>query len=518
MSSDIVSPSTVPRSLLWRPNAIVFISNFCIMVLELVAGRIVAPYVGVSLYTWTSIIGIVLAGISLGNYLGGMLADRYGSLRLLGLVFISGGSMSLLILGVDWAGQNLAAGLPIVPRILVLTTVLFFPPSTLLGMTSPIVAKLAVQDLTRTGVTVGKIYAAGTAGSIAGTFATGFFLIARFGTHTIVWAVAVVITSMGLMFLLQRGAVAGALIVIAAGVSSFGADRAGLLEGPCLEETNYFCIRVVPDERDGQQVRKLVLDRLVHSFNSLTDPTVLTYDYETMYAELTGYLAVENSAPRALFIGGGGYTFPRYMEAVYPDSHLEVIEIDPGVTEIAYAALGLSRDTEIVTHNTDARQFMTRPPSAPFDIIFGDAFNDFSVPYHLTTNGFNELVADWLAPDGLYVVNLIDNARGDFLWAFVHTLQETFAYVYVAPVLENWELSPHSTFVIVASAAPLDDTRLVRAAIDTGSNTFAAKRLDDDAVDEALAAADPVRLTDRYAPVEQMLAPAYRNVVEPESP
>ncbi len=61
---------------LWQPDLIVFVSSGCIMILELVAGRIVAPYVGVSLYTWTGIIGVVLAGISLGNYLGGWLADR----------------------------------------------------------------------------------------------------------------------------------------------------------------------------------------------------------------------------------------------------------------------------------------------------------------------------------------------------------------------------------------------------------------------------------------------------------
>ncbi len=83
---------------LWRPSLIVFISNACVMVIELVAGRIVAPFIGVSLYTWTSIIGIILAGMSLGNYVGGKLADRYASRRLLGTLFILAGLGSISVL------------------------------------------------------------------------------------------------------------------------------------------------------------------------------------------------------------------------------------------------------------------------------------------------------------------------------------------------------------------------------------------------------------------------------------
>src|SRR5512137_418142 len=76
---------------------VVFIASFCTMVIELVAGRIMAPYVGVSLYTWTSIIGVVLAGISIGAYAGGILADRFPTPRTLGwLLFLSGlGALSI---------------------------------------------------------------------------------------------------------------------------------------------------------------------------------------------------------------------------------------------------------------------------------------------------------------------------------------------------------------------------------------------------------------------------------------
>src|SRR5512136_2222537 len=77
---------------------VVFVASFCTMVIELVASRIMAPYIGVSLYTWTSIIGVVLAGMSLGNFLGGAVADRRGSRATLSAIYLAGGLSSAGIL------------------------------------------------------------------------------------------------------------------------------------------------------------------------------------------------------------------------------------------------------------------------------------------------------------------------------------------------------------------------------------------------------------------------------------
>ncbi len=507
------SASALERAWTWQPYAIVFVSSACIMVLELVAGRIVAPYVGVSLYTWTTIIGVVLAGISLGNYLGGRLADRWGSPHLLGWLFLAAGAASFLVLAVDWLGVRLPAW-PIVLEILFLVTLLFFLPCVILGTISPVVAKLAVRDLSRTGTTVGKIYAAGTVGSIVGTFLTGFVLIARFGTHAIVWGVALVLIAIGLILLLRGRwpALLAAVGLVAGGLLLAGWQ--GWTKGPCSLETNYFCIKVADQERSGEPVRVLILDRLVHSFTSMEDPTRLVYGYEQMYAEATAYQAQRNDDLAALFIGGGGYTFPRYMEVVYPDSDLDVIEIDPGVTSVALSLLGLPKNTRIRSFNEDARLFLQRDPQQSYDLIMGDAFNDFSVPYHLTTREFNERVRSWLAPDGLYLVNIIDGPRGDFLRAYTHTLAQTFPYVYLAPTIDGWRESPRSTFVLVASNTPLDMDAL--ASTGDGSSLLARQLVSAQDLAALLAEAPPVLLTDQFAPVDQMLAPAFREEI-PES-
>src|SRR5215475_2315693 len=175
---------------MWLSCLLAFISSFCTLVIELIAGRIMAPYIGVSLYTWTSIIGIVLAGMSAGNFFGGYVADRYASRRTLGLIFIAGCIATLAILVVTSAIEGRTFGLSFLPRIVLSIALIFFVPSFVLGMVSPMVVKLALGSLERSGHTVGTIYAASTVGSIVGTFVTGFWLISWLGTRTIVWIVA----------------------------------------------------------------------------------------------------------------------------------------------------------------------------------------------------------------------------------------------------------------------------------------------------------------------------------------
>lgn len=513
-----------PAPRVWAGALIVFVSSACMMVLELVAGRIVAPYVGVSLYTWTTIIGVILAGMSLGNYLGGRLADRWASYGLLSLLFFVGGLTSIAVLFVDTVGLALPDAWPIVLRIVVLVASVFFVPAVLLGTISPIVTKLAVRDLARTGSTVGRISAAGTVGSIVGTFATGFLLISLFGTHAIVWGVAVVLFLMALGFFVaglgrRDRAIASLLVLGVLGGATFAASNQGWIRSRCSLETNYFCIKVQEDPRRGDSVRVLVLDRLVHSYSDLDDPRRLVYGYENIYAEVTRYQSLNQAKLSALFIGGGGYTFPRYMEALYPNSDLDVIEIDPEVTRTAYDLLGLKPGTRVRTFNEDARMFLAREPDREYSLIMGDAFNDYSVPYHLTTREFNERVRAWLAGDGIYMVNLIDGPRRDFLRVYVNTLLQTFENVQVVPAIRSWRESPRVTFVILASQAPINVDRFERIDAGDGETLLADLVLPPETVSAILSEGKLSILTDRYAPVDQMLAPVARGeVARPDTP
>lgn len=487
---------------------IVFLSNFCVLVLELVAGRLLAPTIGVNLYTWTSVIGVILAGISLGNYLGGRFADRYASRRTLALAFLLSAFASLTIL---WVVDIIGApriNIPVIAWVLLTVTAVFLLPSTLLGTISPIIVKLTLTDLKQTGNVVGRIYAAGAAGSIIGTFATGFFLISWLGTRAIIMGVAAALLLLGLIIGLSKPKKSPLPLLLAAiifgGLTGITYQQ-GKLAGPCFQETNYFCIQIHADGETGRS-RLLLLDRLLHSIVDLDEPTKLVYGYEQLYGDVvTAVYPPGTTNPDTLFLGGGGYVFPRFVEANFPHSQIDVVEIDPAVTELNYTELALSQATRIVSYNEDARQFFNRiDTDRQYEIIFGDTFNDVSVPYHLTTLEFNEMVAQHLADDGLYLINVIDGRHLQFLHAYVNTLRQTFPTIYVSPTGIEPGTSSRQTFVIVATRGNTAVNKL-----------FTAPPLADQFLSlsqlEAYWPQDtPLLLTDDFVPVDNLLESVLR--------
>ena len=683
-------------------NLVVFVSSVCIMVVELCASRLIASYLGSSLYTWTSVIGVVLAGISIGNYLGGKLADRVEPRRALGWQFLVAGLATLAILVLNPIASQLSrsqpSNLPWQYWVMVLVGVVFLLPAITLGTISPVTASLALRHSQKTGATVGNIYAWGAMGSIVGTFLAGFWLIGNLGTHHILWITASVLLVMGA---LMAGGQRGLRMLLLAGglqlavwlglLSSLTGNQAeavtrslfaqvGPLRGvpqqldrattelaeltlvrddskreldalqlaelageevapkvaeatervtslnqemerfvqrllPLRErqrkldrwgvwanglgrklhdvglqlglrndqlseyydESDYYTISIYPIEHDGETVKILRLDYLIHSYYNPAHPTRLHYDYEQVYAALTeraretarqkwsvvfdpppaspdfaaslgdkanytpatGLLTCEGALTPAqvidllqgvsdpqlwqavtqtwrdeslawraatqftegkltipldpdpparaaldeltgdvvydpalgglvcsqpfsierafevlatgvhrpsvekirelyglgrqistLFIGGGGFIFPRWVEAEFPNQpRIDVAEIDPAVLQAVQAELGLPREfgppsegkTWVSPHLGDARKFVDdrvagnlqlaseNQPLVRYDVVYGDAFNDLSVPWHLTTREFSEKIRALLTPhEGMYLVNLID--------------------------------------------------------------------------------------------------------------
>jgi spermidine synthase len=237
------------------------------------------------------------------------------------------------------------------------------------------------------------------------------------------------------------------------------------------------------------------------------DPTALGYGYERAYAELTAAHAAGRESLDTLFIGGGGYAFPRYVAAVYPEATVDVIEIDPAVTEATHEHLGLSRATRIRSFNQDARSFLLewRDPKR-YDIVYGDAFNDLSIPFHLTTVEFNRLLADRLKPDGIYLANVIDRLEGgEFLKAYANALRRVFPHVQIFARGEAALPFDRNTYVVLASRLPLDRARLA-AATATQEAYLATRPLPPERLAAYLASGRALVLTDDFAPVDQLLA------------
>jgi spermidine synthase len=498
---------------MWISCLLAFISSACTLVIEIIAGRIMAPYIGVSLYTWTSIIGVVLAGMSVGNFVGGVVADRFASRRTLGLIFMAGGVSSLSILVVTHAIVGTTFGLSFLPRIVVYVAAIFFLPSFVLGMVSPVVVRLALATLERSGHIVGTIYACSTIGSIVGTFLTGFYLISWLGTRTIVWLVAVILLVTGVLIALadrqkSRTAVLGAGAVALAIFTVVGMRwAAGQYAAPCDVESNYYCIKVLETSQNGHGARMLMLDRLIHSFIVPDDPRALDYGYERAYSNLTQAHATGRPQIDALFIGGGGYSFPRYIEAVYPSSTVDVIEIDPAVIAVVYDRLGLPRSSRIRSFNQDARVFLTEwTDPKQYDFIYGDAFNDLSIPYHLTTVEFNRIIASRLKANGVYLSNIIDKFEGgEFLKAEANALRTVFPHVYIFGRGQAFDPFDRNTYVLMASRAPLN-----RAALDAitarDEPPLRTTPLSVDRFNAYVTSGRAITLTDDFVPVDQLLA------------
>lgn len=504
---------------LFEAYIITFIASFCSLVIEMVAGRILAPFVGVSIYTWTSIIGIILAGISIGAYIGGKLADRFTSKRTLGWLLLLSGVAALSIIPL----ANLVAAyrfpFSLMWRIFTVTALIFFIPGCILGTISPVVVRLTLQNLDRAGNVIGKIYAFSTLGAIAGTFATGFVLISWMGTRNIIVAMGVILLvaafSSGMLF---RTAKAFVVFLVAALLLVTGAyGLAGRIPGVdrfyYYKESDYFTIKLTTktsmDQKTPLQV--MVLDNLIHSYVALDNPLHIEYEYERIYAEVLRWLYSSDAGFRALTIGGGGYTFPRYMEAAYPAAQLDVVEIDPQVTKVVYEHLGLPKNTRIRTFNTDGRWFVMNCKDK-YDLIFTDAFNDLSIPYHLTTKEFIEELKTILTPSGILMSNVIDNfQKGAFLPSYMKTLTTVFGennvhLISVHPDFANLKIS---TFIVIAHNGNLNirafDDWLKHKLGSQAKSALVSPEMTKAFLDKTQA----IVICDDYAPVDNLIAPVF---------
>ncbi len=498
---------------------ITFIASFCSLVIEMVAGRILAPFVGVSLYTWTSIIGVILAGISIGAYIGGRLVDSFPRRRTLGILLFLSGIAALGIIPLT----NLVAAyrfpFSLMWRIFAVTSIIFFVPGCILGTISPVVVRLTLQTLNRAGNVIGKIYAFSTLGAIMGTFATGFLLISWMGTRNIIFTMGIILIVTALFsggFLKKKGA-AAAIIVICAVVlvPLYNWAFRIPIKAPhyFYKESDYYTIKLsrTTGSDKGTRLQALILDNLIHSYVSLDNPYHIEYEYERIYGEVLKWLYQPDSAFSTLSIGGGGYTFPRYMELAYPKAHIEVVEIDPEVTSVVYRYLGLPQSTRIKSFNTDGRWFVMNCKET-YDVIFTDAFNDLSIPYHLTTKEFVGQLNARLSPDGMLMSNIIDNfQKGTFLPSYIKTLQTVFGdrNVYLISVSPDFKNLRISTFIVIATKGKHDMKEFDAWLKQKFQGKAKSALVSDELVQQMLSRPGSIVIRDDYAPVDNLIAPVF---------
>ncbi len=421
--------------------------------------------------------------------------------RLVGPLLIAGGALTLAVVPmVGIAGDIRLRSDPV--GIVVFTALCVFAPAAVLSAVSPTVVKIQLRDLAQTGTVVGRLSAIGTVGAIAGTFLTGFVLVAAVPTRPMIigLGIALVVAGVILGTWLARSqrvllAVLGLATLVVGAAWTIAAPQ------PCERESAYFCIRVDEGGADGPTVRTLRLDTLRHAIVDLEDPTWLGFAYTQAFGDVIDALGPPGSTIEALHLGGGGFTMPRYINATRPGSRNVVLELDPEVLATAREELGLVTRDDLEVRTGDARVGITEAPTDGYDLVVGDAFGGLAVPWHLATRELVAEVARVLRPDGHYILNVIDYPPLRFARAEAATLRDVFHHVAILgpPTLATGRSG--GNVILVASDAPLPVDAILAADERRGGGNVLVS--DPAEVDDWIGDAQP--LTDDFAPVDQLI-------------
>ncbi|WBB66291.1 fused MFS/spermidine synthase [Micromonospora sp. WMMD812] len=513
-SSDVTVPPArpAPPSVHALPNGLaaflVFFSSGAVLVLETVALRLVGPYVGVTLQVTSSVIGIALAAIAYGAWTGGWLADRRDPRPLLAPALVLAGIATAITLPVvRYAGEVLRGGAA--SAILLLVALAVFVPAALLAAVTPLVVKLQLADLRRTGQVVGRLSGIGTLGGITATLLTGFVLVAALPSTVILLALAVSlgVTGLGIGWYLRRQvrtelpgpARAKAALAV---LGLVGAGLTTVAPNPCDIETAYHCAKVAVDPaRDSG--RTLLLNSAQHSYVDLDDPRHLEYAYTKWFGAVADVVAPAGQRLDALHLGGGGFTVPRYLTATRPGTDNLVFEIDGGLIELGERDLGVRQGPDLRAVTGDARMLVAGEPADSRDLVVGDAFGHLVVPWHLATREMAAEIRRVTRPGGVYVQNVIDYPPLRFIRSELATVGAEFRHVALVAPPEALAGEQGSNFVVVASDAPLplEAVRGRLAEVDVRASLISGAEL-------AGFVGDALVLTDDYAPVDQLLATA----------
>ena len=418
----------------------VFVSGALVMIYEITGSRLLSPYIGASTYVWTSLIGVILAALSLGYWLGGKTADKKPDARILAsVIFLAGGAVSVTILFKD----IILSFISVSPLILEIKSVLaalmlFAPASVFLGFVTPYAVKLKMASLADAGKTVGRLYALSTVGSIFGTFLAGFFLIPFVGSTRTLYVIAAVLFALSILLapLALTRVNFTFLTVFVFGIGANELKNVYLARAHDFHEfdTEYANVRIyTAEEREtGRKIRYLATDPFYTQSSMYLDTGASSLKYIKFYHLLKHFNpGFENS----LIIGGAGYSFPREYLEKYPQAKIDVVEIDPQMTKIAREYFRLEENPRLRVIHQDGRAFLNQTDANQYDAVFMDAFGSlFSVPFQLTTVEAVREIHRVLKDNGIVIFNLGSAIEGDasrFLQAELKTYKQVFPHVLV---------------------------------------------------------------------------------------
>ena len=434
---------------------IVFLCGAVVMIFEIAGSRVLGPYLGTSIFIWTSLIGIILGSLSLGYWLGGILADRRPTFSMLAWIILG----AALMIGFTTLVKEMF--LAYLPRLIaglkwqsvIASVFLFAPGSILLGMVSPYAVRLKIRTLQTTGTTVGQLYAISTVGSIAGTFAAGFFLIPAMGTTNILLTITILLALLSaLLFISERRTSVSTFPLLLLALVSYNLYAVNSAPKLFIDKDTQYNRVWVYDATDRITGRPIKFMRINNESSSAMffDSDELVFPYTRSYL-LAGHFTPGFKS--MLVLGGAGYSFPTYCLGKYQDATIDVVEIDPELTRLAREHFRLKDDPRLKIYHEDARTFLNRSEKT-YDVIVGDAYKSlYTIPWHLTTVEAAQKTYDMLNDGGCVLQNIISSIKGKasaFLQAELATYRHVFSNVYVIAVDNPYDLTGVQSILLVA--------------------------------------------------------------------
>ena len=394
-----------------------FIAGAAGMIVELVASRILSPYLGSSNLIWTCIIGMMLAFMSIGYFIGGKISDKYPKMNLLSLFILDASIfISIIPLIEVYAIEPLSKkniSLPIIA--IICSTITFGIPSLLLATASPFAVKLKEKDEKQIGQVSGKMSAISTIGSIFGTFLAGFILIPKLGVKNIILMIVVILNI--LSFILQEDknikyiikSIIILLILVAVvflGKKLFYQKYQDMILDTDSEYSRIWIRKLVNDS--GKEYNTLEVDLGLESIAS--NEKKLTSEY-LKYYDLFDYY--QENTDNVLLLGGAAYTYPSYYLENFKEKKIDVVEIDPKMTELAQKYFNLDiNNSNLTIYHEDGRRFLNTSNNK-YDCILVDAFKGLNVPFQLTTVEALENEKRLLNDDGIIISNIFSALEGE---------------------------------------------------------------------------------------------------------
>ncbi len=401
----------------YKMKITVFLCGALGMVLELVAARILSPYVGSSNLIWTTIIGIMLTSMSIGYWIGGKIADKKPDINILSLFILIGAFFTSLIPILEAILIQPLSELTdeLVFVALVCSTIVFGTPSFILATVSPFAVKLEDKTHEDIGKTSGKISSLSTIGSIVGTFVAGFLLIPNLGVRVLILIITIVLFILSFVMFDKKNKKYCACMVICLAVL-LGLNYYGKV---VFEKNNPDIIVDVDSEYSRIWIKEITVgetdykimqvDTGLESYiNQTTNEMGAAYLY---YYDLFDYY--NKDANSTLMIGGAAYTYPTYYLNKYEDKTIDVVEIDEKMTELAIMEFGLDVDNSRLTiYHQDGRSFLNSTENK-YDTILIDAFKGVNVPFELTTYEALQKAKNALNDNGMVITNIISSLEGE---------------------------------------------------------------------------------------------------------